>query len=103
MLGRLPLCGCRASTRARISPQAHPPSNHHYHRATTPAHTTRSCVTPYLVVPGPWSDSDLEYHADSLAAGLTNNAGRGERGVARGVVRASGTVSLSVLLHTTQD
>ncbi|KAL4444976.1 hypothetical protein ABPG77_004026 [Micractinium sp. CCAP 211/92] len=33
------------------------------------------CVTPYLVVPGPWSDSDLEYHADSLAAGLTNNAG----------------------------
>ncbi|KAL4447993.1 hypothetical protein ABPG75_005212 [Micractinium tetrahymenae] len=33
------------------------------------------CVTPYLIVPGPWSDADLEYHADGVAAGLTNNAG----------------------------
>jgi hypothetical protein len=33
------------------------------------------CVTPYIIVPGPWSDSDIEYHADSVAAGLTNNAG----------------------------
>jgi hypothetical protein len=35
-----------------------------------------SCVTPYLVVPGPWSEADLQYHADSVAAGLTNNAGK---------------------------
>lgn len=33
------------------------------------------CVTPYIMVPGQWSASDLEYVADSVAAGLTNNAG----------------------------
>lgn len=33
------------------------------------------CVTPYIIVPGPWSSSDLEYHAESVACGLTNNAG----------------------------
>jgi acyl-CoA reductase-like NAD-dependent aldehyde dehydrogenase len=32
-------------------------------------------VSPVIVVPGPWSESDLEYHADNLAAMLTNNAG----------------------------
>lgn len=36
---------------------------------------TCSCVTPYLIVPGPWSEADLEYVADGVAAGLTNNAG----------------------------
>lgn len=32
-------------------------------------------VTPIVVVPGPWSDSDLDYHAESIASMLTNNAG----------------------------
>jgi acyl-CoA reductase-like NAD-dependent aldehyde dehydrogenase len=32
-------------------------------------------VTPIIVVPGPWSASDLEYHADNIASMLTNNAG----------------------------
>jgi Aldehyde dehydrogenase family len=32
-------------------------------------------VSPVIVVPGPWSDGDLAYHAESLAAMLTNNAG----------------------------
>ena len=37
---------------------------------------TCRCVTPYVLVPGKWSAADLEYVADSVAAGLTNNAGR---------------------------
>ena len=32
-------------------------------------------VSPVIVVPGPWSAGDLDYHAESLAAMLTNNAG----------------------------
>lgn len=53
------------------------------HRTSTSAASPGSrpaapgrCVTPYIVVPGPWSPSDIEYHADKVAAGLTNNAGR---------------------------
>ena len=32
-------------------------------------------VTPVIVVPGPWKDSDFDYQAQSLASMLTNNAG----------------------------
>ena len=32
-------------------------------------------VSGVIVVPGPWSESDLEYHAENLATMLTNNAG----------------------------
>jgi Aldehyde dehydrogenase family len=32
-------------------------------------------VSGVIVVPGPWSESDLEYHAQNLATMLTNNAG----------------------------
>jgi hypothetical protein len=32
-------------------------------------------LTPIIVVPGRWSPSDLDYHADSIATMLTNNAG----------------------------
>jgi len=32
-------------------------------------------VSPILVVPGPWSQSDLDFHGVSLASSLTNNAG----------------------------
>ncbi len=32
-------------------------------------------VSPVIVVPGPWSQSDLNYHAVNLATGLTCNAG----------------------------
>lgn len=42
---------------------------------TKPVGAELGCVTPYIVVPGPWSEEDIEYHADSVAAGLTNNAG----------------------------
>lgn len=48
--------------------------------ATVPAHQRTHpppcrCVTPYIMVPGKWSAADMEYVADSVAAGLTNNAG----------------------------
>lgn len=33
------------------------------------------CVTPYIIVPGKWSRKDLEYHAESVVAGKTHNAG----------------------------
>jgi acyl-CoA reductase-like NAD-dependent aldehyde dehydrogenase len=32
-------------------------------------------VSPVIVVPGPWSRSDLAYHGENLASMLTNNAG----------------------------
>src|SRR6266568_3534332 len=32
-------------------------------------------VSPVIVVPGPWSASDLAYHAEHIATMLTNNAG----------------------------
>lgn len=32
-------------------------------------------VTPYLLVPGPWSDDDIAYHAANVAAGLAQNNG----------------------------
>ncbi|HEU5229232.1 MAG TPA: aldehyde dehydrogenase family protein [Ktedonobacteraceae bacterium] len=32
-------------------------------------------VSPVIVVPGPWSESDIAYHAEHLATMLTNNAG----------------------------
>jgi len=32
-------------------------------------------VSPVIVVPGPWSQGDIAYHGESLAAMLTNNAG----------------------------
>ncbi|KAF5828342.1 Aldehyde/histidinol dehydrogenase [Dunaliella salina] len=32
-------------------------------------------VTPYIIVPGPWSEADLEYHAKSVAFGLIQNCG----------------------------
>src|SRR6266516_7357434 len=32
-------------------------------------------VSPVIVVPGPWSDSDIAYHAEHLVTMLTNNAG----------------------------
>ena len=33
------------------------------------------CVTPYIVVPGAWTEADMEYYADEIVAGLVNNAG----------------------------
>ena len=32
-------------------------------------------VSPVIVVPGPWSQGDLDYHAESLVSMLVNNAG----------------------------
>ena len=33
------------------------------------------CVTPYIVCPGQWSQADLNYHAGTVVAGMTHNAG----------------------------
>ena len=32
-------------------------------------------LTPVIVVPGPWTDPEIGYHADNVASMLTNNAG----------------------------
>ncbi|PSC71464.1 NAD-dependent aldehyde dehydrogenase [Micractinium conductrix] len=31
------------------------------------------CVTPWLVVPGPWEDKEIQHHARALAEGLASN------------------------------
>lgn len=42
---------------------------------TKPVGAELGCVTPYIIVPGPWTDSDIDYHAENVATGLTQNAG----------------------------
>jgi hypothetical protein len=32
-------------------------------------------VTPYIIVPGEWSQADLEFHATNVASGLAQNTG----------------------------
>lgn len=44
-------------------------------RNTKPISSELGNVSPVIVVPGPWSESDLDYQAENLAATLTNNAG----------------------------
>jgi acyl-CoA reductase-like NAD-dependent aldehyde dehydrogenase len=41
---------------------------------TKPVTAELGCVTPILVVPGPWSDDDLEFHARHIAGMVANNA-----------------------------
>lgn len=41
---------------------------------TRPITSELGCVTPCMVVPGDWSESDLEYHAMNVASMVTNNA-----------------------------
>jgi len=40
---------------------------------TRPFTAELGCVTPVLVVPGPWSDADLEFQAKSVAGMVTQN------------------------------
>jgi acyl-CoA reductase-like NAD-dependent aldehyde dehydrogenase len=42
---------------------------------TKPVDAELGCVTPYIIVPGKWSRSDMEYHAENVITGLTQNAG----------------------------
>jgi hypothetical protein len=44
-------------------------------RNTKPISSELGNVSPVIVVPGPWSNSDLDFQAENLAATLTNNAG----------------------------
>lgn len=32
-------------------------------------------ITPYIIVPGEWSDRDIEYNATNVASGLAQNTG----------------------------
>jgi len=43
-------------------------------RVAKPMTAELGCVTPILVVPGPWSDGDLEFHARHVAGMVANNA-----------------------------
>ncbi|HTQ79899.1 MAG TPA: aldehyde dehydrogenase family protein [Thermoanaerobaculia bacterium] len=42
---------------------------------TKPISAELGNVSPVIVVPGPWSEGDLAYHAENLVTMLTNNAG----------------------------
>ncbi len=44
-------------------------------RLVKPISSELGNVSPVIIVPGPWSESDLDYQAESLAAMLTHNAG----------------------------
>lgn len=44
-------------------------------RNTKPITSELGNVSPILVVPGPWTQADLDYQAVNLASSLTNNAG----------------------------
>ncbi|MEM8931010.1 MAG: aldehyde dehydrogenase family protein [Acidobacteriota bacterium] len=44
-------------------------------RNTTPITSELGNVSPVIVVPGPWSDGDLDVQAERIASMLTNNAG----------------------------
>jgi acyl-CoA reductase-like NAD-dependent aldehyde dehydrogenase len=44
-------------------------------RNSKPFTSELGCVSPYLIVPGPWSSADIDYHARQLASALTQNAG----------------------------
>src|SRR5262249_27505319 len=42
---------------------------------TKPVTAELGNVTPVVVVPGDWSDGDIQYHADSIATQVVNNCG----------------------------
>jgi len=42
---------------------------------TKPISSELGNVSPVIVVPGPWSHGDIEYHAENLVSMLANNAG----------------------------
>ena len=44
-------------------------------RIETPVSAELGNVTPVIVVPGPWSPRDLDFHGENIASMLTNNAG----------------------------
>lgn len=44
-------------------------------KLTKPVFSELGNVSPVIVVPGPWSAGDLEYHGENIAGSLANNAG----------------------------
>ena len=44
-------------------------------RSRRPVTAELGNVTPLVIVPGPWSDSDVAYQAEHVATGMANNAG----------------------------
>jgi hypothetical protein len=44
--------------------------------------------TPYIIVPGPWSDDDIAFQANNVAAGLVQNNGHNCLGAEVGAAAA---------------
>ena len=44
-------------------------------RLTKPITSELGCVTPVIVVPGPWNDRDLTFHGHNIASMLVSNGG----------------------------
>jgi len=44
-------------------------------RLDTPVTSELGNVSPYIIVPGPWSAKDLAYHGDAIASSMVVNAG----------------------------
>lgn len=67
-------------------------------RNTRPISSELGNVSPVIVVPGPWSEGDVAYHAESLASMLTNNAGF-NCNAARLIITHEGWLQRDELLH----
>ncbi|HZC05305.1 MAG TPA: aldehyde dehydrogenase family protein [Ktedonobacterales bacterium] len=59
-------------------------------------------VSPVIVVPGPWSASDISYHAAHIASMLTNNAGY-NCNATRVIIQHDGWAQREPLLHAVRD
>lgn len=58
-------------------------------RIDIPVSSELGCITPVIVVPGPWSEKELDYHARNVAGMVTYNAGFNCNG-AKALVLAKG-------------
>lgn len=71
-------------------------------RLTKPISSELGNVTPVIVVPGPWSESDLAYHGDNIASMLVQNGGFNCI-AARQIITHRSWTKRRALLHAVRD
>ncbi|MEM6792871.1 MAG: aldehyde dehydrogenase family protein [Acidobacteriota bacterium] len=71
-------------------------------RNTKPISSELGNVSPVIVVPGPWSQSDLAYQSENISSMLTNNAGF-NCNAARVLIQHSGWEKRQALLDTVRE
>lgn len=71
-------------------------------KLTKPISSELGNVTPVIVVPGPWSDSDIAFHGDNIASMLVQNGGFNCI-AARAIVTHRSWTRRGDLLHAVRD